>query len=56
MIVISVIKIDISLDLIMGFNRVKTLTDSQDDIISALKDSTIVEFDEDKIKIRKKLL
>ena len=39
----------------MGFNRVKTLTEDKDDIIAAMKDSTLVEFDEGLIKIKKNL-
>ena len=39
----------------MGFNRVKTLTENKDDIIEALKDSNLVEFDQQFTKIKKKI-
>jgi len=38
----------------MSFNKLKILTNRREEIILALKDSNVVEFSEDKMKIRKK--
>ena len=38
----------------MGFNKLKVLTNKREEVILALKDSDIVEFNEDNTKIRKK--
>jgi hypothetical protein len=38
----------------MGFNKLRSLTNSKEDIKSALKDSNFVEFNSDGTKIRKK--
>jgi La-related protein 7 len=46
--------IDIDLKIIMGFNKIKTLTNNFKDIINALKDSQLVELSQDRSKIRKK--
>lgn len=40
----------------MGFNKLKSLTNDKETIIVALKDSQIVELNDDKTKIRKKNL
>ncbi len=40
----------------MSFNKIKSLSNSREDIISALKDSNVVEFNYDNTKIRKKNL
>ncbi len=38
----------------MGFNKIKTLTNKKQDIVEALKDSNIAEFNEGFDMIRKK--
>ena len=40
----------------MGFNKLKSLTSDSKNIIEALKDSTVVEFNSDLNKIRKKYI
>lgn len=38
----------------MGFNKIRSMTTNKNDMIEALKDSNMVEFNEEKTKIRKK--
>ena len=40
----------------MGFNKIKSLSNNKEDIINALKDSNIVEFNSDFTKIKKKII
>ena len=52
--IVNILNIDIDLKIIMAFNKIKTLTNNFKDVISALKDSQLVEFSSDCTKIRKK--
>lgn len=38
----------------MGFNKVKSITNNPEDIFNALKESEYVEFNQDKLMIRKR--
>ncbi len=53
---VIIYNLDIDLKIIMAFNKIKTLTNNVKDIITALKDSQLVEFNQDYTKLRKKNL
>jgi len=46
--------LDIDLKIIMGFNKIKSITDNPLTIYEAMKESDYVEFNQEKTKIRKK--